>query len=152
MQINLKLYSLLVVLMSSISACKISQPEFRSVENFKLSRDNANFAVGGDVVFYNPNRVRFTVQNIVANVFVNEQKIGTIGKEANLKIKGKSEFKLPIAISLNGDDILKNLPGSLEALFKKREINMRVSGNVKFKAYLLLKKEMPFQFQKKLSF
>ena len=150
---NINTASILALLFVStigISSCKISQPEFRRVENYKLNREGANFTLGADVVCYNPNRVRFTIQNLAANVFLNNQKVTMLGKEMDLKVKGKSEFSVPLSITLTGNDMLKNVFSNLGNLFKSQSANLLILGNVKFKAYAIIKKELPFRYEKKI--
>ncbi|HRN94586.1 MAG: LEA type 2 family protein [Chitinophagales bacterium] len=134
----------------NLSSCKISQPEFRRVENYKINRDGANFAIGADLVCYNPNRIKFKIQNLNANIFLNNQKVATLGKETDLKVNGRSEYSLPITISLTGQELMKNTFGNLGNLFKSDGMNLLINGNVKFKACLVLKKEFPFRYEKKL--
>lgn len=141
-----------VVTIVNLSACKISQPELRRVENYQMNRDGANFIIGADVICYNPNRVKFKIQNLNANVFLNNQKVGTIGKETDLNIKAKSEISFPISFSLTGQELMKNTLGSIGNLFKTDGLNLLINGNIKFKAYLVFKKEFPFRYEKKLDF
>lgn len=139
-----------VLLLLSFSSCKVSQPEFRRVENYQLNRDGANFTIGADVVCYNPNRFRFKIQNLNANVFFNDQKMTMLGKEMDLKVKGRSEFSVPLSITFTGNDAFKNLFINLSQIIKKQQMSLLILGNVKFKAYGVIKKEFPFRYEKNL--
>lgn len=137
-----------LLLFVGVSSCKLSQPEFRRVENYTINRSGMGFTMGADVVVYNPNRVRFKVQNLAANVTLNEKVISTIGKEVDILVKGKKEFSLPINISFQLDNNMMNNLGSVLDIIKSKSLRLGFTGNVKFKAYGIIKRQWPFNFTK----
>lgn len=138
------------VLLLSVNACKVSQPEFRRVENYQFNRDGVNFSLGADVVCYNPNRFRFKIQNLNANVFINDRKVTTIGNEIELSVKGKSEFSVPLALTFTGNEAIMSIFTNLNQILKRQEVSLLILGNVKFKAYGVVRKELPFRYEKKI--
>lgn len=145
---NSYLHFILLLIVVSVSGCRIQQPEFRRVENYRLDRDGLNFSLGTDVVLYNPNRVRFKVQNLAANVTMNNKVVATIGEEVDIKVRGKQEFRVPVKLDFKlSNDIISNLNSILDAI-KGKGVRLGFSGNIKFKAYCVLRRELPFDFSK----
>jgi LEA14-like dessication related protein len=126
------------------------QPEFRRVENYQLHRQGSAITLGADVVCYNPNRMRFHIKNLQANIFMNEQKVATLGKELNIIAKGKSEFSVPLSIAFSASDAIKSVWSQLGALLKKQEVLLSVSGKIKLKTLGIVKGEFPFTYEKKI--
>jgi len=137
-----------LIFVVSISSCSIQQPEYRRVENYRLDRDGLNFSLGTDVVLYNPNRVRFKVQNLAANVTMNNKVVATIGEEVDIKVRGKQEFKVPVKLDFKLDNIIMNNLNSILDVIKGKVVRLGFSGNIKFKAYCVLRRELPFDFSK----
>lgn len=145
---NSYLHFILLLIVVSVSGCRIQQPEFRRVENYRLDRDGLNFSLGTDVVLYNPNRVRFKVQNLAANVTMNNKVVATFGEEVDIKVRGKQEFRVPVKLDFKlSNDIMSNLNSILDVI-KGKGVRLGFSGNIKFKAYCVLRRELPFDFSK----
>jgi len=145
---NSYLHFILLLIVLTVSGCRIQQPEFRRVENYRLDRDGLNFSLGTDVLLFNPNRVRFKVQNLAANVTMNNKVVATIGEEVDIKVRGKQEFRVPVKLDFKlSNDIMSNLNSILDVI-KGKGVRLGFSGNIKFKAYCVLRRELPFDFSK----
>ncbi len=140
------------ILIVCVSSCKIRQPQFRGVDNYRVERNGLTFKLGTDVVFFNPNRVRFKLQNLAANVTLNNKTVATIGEQVDINVKGKQEFRIPVSISFKADDNVMDNLGMLLDVVKKREIILGLSGNIKFRAYCFIRKDHPFHYSKSMNF
>ena len=139
----------LVVMVVIFSSCKISSPTYRRVENFRFEREGTiGFTVGADAVFFNPNRVRFSVEGVSAKTLLNDKQVTETGEPLPIKIKGKSEFKIPLKMSFKGDGNLISTISTFLSMVKNQEVTLSIQGNVKVKAYCVFKRELPFSYTK----
>jgi LEA14-like dessication related protein len=149
---NMKYLPLLFCLcLATLSSCKISSPAYRRVENFRFEREGTiGFTVAADAVFYNPNRVRFSVEGVSAKTLLNDKQVAEIGEPLPIKIKGRQEFKIPLKLSFKGDGDFLNTIGTFLNIVKNREVTLSLQGNVKVKAYCIFKRELPFSYTKQV--
>lgn len=139
----------LLIIVFSFTSCRIESPSYRRVENFRFERDGiVGFTVGADAVFYNPNRLRFTVEGVSAKTLLNDKQVAEIGEPLPIKIRGKSEFKIPLKLSFKGDGNFMSTVGAFLTMVKNKEVTLSLQGNVKVKAYCVFKRELPFSYSK----
>lgn len=134
-----------LLILLTVSSCKVAPPVFKSISNVKVdTKVNKQISVGSDIVFYNPNFAFIKVSDIGADVLINNKKVGTIGKLPPINIKPKKDFSIPIAITLEQEAGIKDLLETAIGFFTKKETQVEIKGNVKFKVYCK-KYEVPFQ-------
>ncbi len=139
----------LMIVIATMTSCKISSPAYRRVENFRFERDGTiGFTVVADAVFYNPNRLRFSVEGVSAKTLLNDKQVAEIGEPLPIKIRGKSEFKIPLKLSFKGDGNFMSTVGAFLTMVKNKEVTLSLQGNVKVKAYCVFKRELPFSYSK----
>jgi LEA14-like dessication related protein len=125
-----------VAMLFSSSSCKISAPAFKTVENFKLEKvEKQEVKVGCEAVFYNPNKIKVTIKDIAVDVLLNNEVIGTLGEKADVVINKRSDFKIPLGISLSAQALITNSLQNLIGIFTNKEIVLTLQGNIKVKAF-----------------
>jgi hypothetical protein len=114
-----------------LSSCLTIKPiEFRSIENYKLSKDLQKPEITVDVKLYNPNNWGLKLKKASLDVTSGESTKNSIGTTESLRIKRKSEF----TISLSGEASLAEITKiGIGSLFK---------GNspINFKGEIIVKK------------
>lgn len=138
-----------VIAMVGMSSCKIYAPTFKTVENIRFDKmGGSGIKLGADLVFNNPNRIRVKVTDVATDVIVDKKLIGIIGEKSDIIIKQRSDFRVPLGITIKPEGILDNLKNLLGFIMDK-EMEMSIVGNIKLK-WLFVKKEIPIKFQTKV--
>ena len=146
----MKMKWLPLLLLMMLQACaKTKEPEFRSVENFRIiSLDFTELNIGLDVTWYNPNNFSLTVKEAEADVYVDSLFLGKFIQKETIEVGKNVEFsipfsgKLPIAKALQLD--FKNIG--------EREILLTANGTVKVgKAGIFVNKTFKYSGKHRLS-
>ncbi|MBK8657540.1 MAG: LEA type 2 family protein [Bacteroidetes bacterium] len=139
-----------IVSMAAMSSCKIYAPTFKTVENVRFDKmGGSGIKLGADLVFNNPNRIKVKVTDIAADVIVDKRLVGTIGEKSDILIKQRSDFRVPLGISIKPDGSLLDHLKTVISFFSDKELEMNIIGNVKLK-WLFVKKEIPIRYQTKI--
>ena len=97
-----------------LSSCLTIKPiEFRSVENFNLSKDLQKPEITVDVKLYNPNNWGLKLKKATLDVSSGESIKNSIGTLQSLKVKRKSEFTVSLSGAASMEEIAKIGIGSL---------------------------------------
>ena len=120
---------LLISLMIVASSCQAPKDlEFRESKNLKIESVGFSEALlKVDLVYYNPNNFGLELNRTDLDLFVDSTFLGHSTQNLQVAIGGRKEFTLPLAVSLDIKNLLKN---GITALFN-REVNVRLLGNVK---------------------
>jgi LEA14-like dessication related protein len=119
------------IALSSFSLISCSPPkdlEFREVKNIKI--DKLGFTAATlkvDLLYYNPNKVGFELNQTDVDIFVNNTLLGHSFQKVQIKIPSRQLFTLPLNIELDMKNLLKN---SLTSLLNK-EVTLRIKGSVR---------------------
>jgi LEA14-like dessication related protein len=106
------------------------------MQSLSLSSVSSNeVLLKGEGLFYNPNSMSLTLQEMNVKLFVNDEEMGVCQQELNQKIKSKSDFTVPIEVKFPPDKLYKNLFQGLLGMLTKQEYEVRYVGEVKMKAY-----------------
>ncbi len=145
---NLMYVALLCI---AFSSCRIAAPTFQRAEAFKFERVDGNgIKMGCDVIFHNPNRLRFKVTNIEINVVMDDKLIGTLGEKDDIIIDRLKDFAIPVGIKLKPDGtIFDNLKKIID-IFRDKEADLYVMGELKVKTLCFIKFKIPIKYQKKI--
>ncbi len=105
-------------------------PVFKDIENIRLSKvKNGIVSMQADAILYNPNDVQVKLKGIDIEVFIKDKKVATMKESYSLKIKGLSDFSLPMTIGL---DISKlGLVNSLLGFIQGKEFKAHYVGKAK---------------------
>ncbi|GAB4341620.1 MAG: hypothetical protein OHK0038_21330 [Flammeovirgaceae bacterium] len=119
-----------------LSSCKLEDPVFKGMQSLSVSSVSASeVLLEGEGLFYNPNGMSLTIQEMNVKLFVNNEEMGVCHQELNQKIESKSDFTVPIKVKFPSDKLYKNLFQGLLGMLTKQEYEVRYIGEVKMKAY-----------------
>lgn len=120
----------------ALSSCKIYPPEYKRVENFKIERiDKGGLKVFGNVIMYNPNRMRVRLRDMHMDVNLNGKKVATAEQLIEVSVKGKSEFSVPLDVAIKPDMSLLEGLTSILNIITTREVDVTLDGDVLARAY-----------------
>ncbi len=103
------------------------------VESFKKK----NMELSANLQFYNPYRIKINLKHAKLDVFVDDQRIGTILKEGKLKLKKKSVTDIPMnAHVVPGKTIGRFMANSGKMLIG-RKIEIQFIGRIRLRALFL---------------
>ena len=125
-----------LVVLIAIGSCKNASqsPEFRKVDNVRVAKvDGKEALLNGDAFFYNPNKASLFLKRVDIDVFLEDKRIGAINQALKMKVKGESEFKIPVDATFNVSDI--GLLNGLMSLLGGKKMQVRYVGKVKLRVY-----------------
>lgn len=135
----------------TLSSCRIAAPTFQGVDAFKFERIDGNgIKMGCDVKFHNPNRLRFKVTNIEINVIMDDKLIGTLGEKDDIIIDRLKDFSIPVGLKLKPDGTIFDNIKKIIDIFRDKEADLFVVGELKVKTLCFLKFKIPIKYQKKI--
>ena len=132
---NVILLATVALLIACLSSCKVYPPTYRRVENFRIDRPSREgFKLGGDAVFYNPNKLKFSLIEMLINVEIDGKHVATAGQKTAVKVLSESEFAIPMDLTIKPDmGILEGIQNII-ALIKTRELELTLNGTIVIKA------------------
>lgn len=133
------------------SSCKMYAPVFKTVDNIKTEGAITNgLNLRADAVFYNPNRMRCRISDMAVDVLVDKKVVGRLGEKGAIVVKGKKDFRVPVAITIAPEGgILGNLQNLL-GLLSAKETEISLAGKVQFKT-LFYKRVIPINYSQRIS-
>ena len=82
-----------------LSSCKITSPSFKNIDNIRFEHLGLKgLKLGADAQFHNPNHIKCKIVDVEMNVLVDERLIGVLGEKADVVIKKKSDFMVPLGV------------------------------------------------------
>ncbi len=134
----------------TLSSCRISAPTFKTVDNLRFDKMNgSSVKVGADLVFYNPNPIRIKITDIAADVTIDKRQMGTIGEKSDIIIKRKSDFRVPLGLTIKPDGSLLDNLKTVFGFITDKEIELAIRGKIKLK-WLFIKREVPVNYMTKV--
>ena len=116
-------FTVCLFLVIALVSCGPSESvEFKQVKNVSLHA-STDPRLSGDVVFYNPNKMKLKLRKIKIDIFVDGKKAGEIDQDLKMQIPAQKEFTIPIEVKLAIQEA-----GFLDTVFgmiggKKKEIS-----------------------------
>lgn len=102
--------------------------EYRDFKNFtieKLGFSNSNVKM--DLVYFNPNNFGLQLQRTDLDIYINDVFLGHTSQEYQVTIPPKQEFSIPIQLSVDMRNLLKN---SLNIMMKS-QVMVKLTGSIK---------------------
>jgi len=137
--IIITLIALLIVALLS-SCISIKTIEYRTVDNFEISKMSANPEFKFDVKLFNPNGIGARVKALDMEVFVDGKRMAGVSFDETVKIKANSEFIVPITGETSLIDLVKLIPTGLGSLLGNKTIPINIKGEVTIKKFIFRKK------------
>lgn len=122
-----RLLSLAILL--TFACCKsFKEPDFKNVENIKLSRLGKKESVlRMDVRYYNPNKTRLKLKEATGEAWIDDQFLGNFKLDTLVYVPGQAEFTLPVSLQVEMGPLVQN---SL-VLFLNKEVNVKLEGRAR---------------------
>lgn len=137
---------LLIILFFGINTSVIASPEspeFVRTKEWRINRlASGNILLTTKAVFYNPNKTKAKLTDIILNIFANDKLIGTVTQIEKIKIHGNSSFDIPLSLEFNLKDSDLDLFGSLLSLMSNKMFLIDIIGYVKMNVFCI-----PFKVQ-----
>jgi LEA14-like dessication related protein len=119
---------LFMVMASGLLSCgSFKEPDFRRIENLKLSRvglRESNFTL--DLFYYNPNKSGLKFKRAEGDAWIDENYLGHFTVDTMIRIPAYSEFSLPVTLQMDMSHFLKNST----ALLLGKEVMVKIDGKV----------------------
>ncbi len=132
------------------SSCgSLKEPEFRSIENIRLTRlGTRQSKLALDLNYHNPNKSRLKLKEAEGDAWLDGNFLGHFTVDTLIEIPRVADFRLPITLELDMSQVLKN---SL-ATFLKSEVMVRVEGKAKLgKGGLYIRYPLRYEGKQNLS-
>lgn len=128
---HLFIFMLLWILLPS---CKTTAPSFKTVDNIRFERiDMKGLKLGADAEFHNPNQIKCKVIDVQMNVILDDKLIGILGQKADVVIKKKSDFTIPLGVLIKPEGTaLENLK-TFYKILTDRPAELYLVGNIRVK-------------------
>jgi LEA14-like dessication related protein len=121
-----------------ISSCITIKPiEFRRAENFSVSSNNNSPLLNFGLVFYNPNGFGCSITSIQSEGELKDQQVFTAGINTGIKVKGKSDFSIPVTARMAKMDFGQLLGAGLNLLLNDEAMRMKVRGKIKIRKWFI---------------
>jgi len=139
----------LLVVLTCSSCGSLKEPEFRRIENSKissysLSELNARIDLG----FYNPNKDRLKLKKAEGNIWADDSPMGSFTIDTFITIDGNSDFTLPVNLKMKVD---KSVVSSLSN-FLKKEVTLRIEGTARVgKGFIFINYPIQYEGKQKLA-
>ena len=134
------------------SSCTILPPTYKKVENFKYeSLGTAGFKFGTDVVFHNPNKLKFKITHLDMNVIVDGKKIAALNQNEMIAVNRKSDFNIPLKVTVKPEMTLLEALQKAADLVGKRKLDLMLGGTVEVK-WFIFKKQIPLNMKETVKF
>ena len=122
-------YSYWLLFVMLLACAPKEQVVFRKVLNVRVDVVSNVPILKADMVFYNPNKQGAKLKKIDIDLLVNEKKGGEVNQVLNQKIKGESEFTVPIEIKINAKEL--GLFDTLINILGGKKYSIRMVGKIR---------------------
>ena len=110
------------------SCGSVKEPDFKSIENVRISKFGLNEStLSLDLRYFNPNKFRVKLQNAEGDAWIENNFLGHFSMDTLIKIPANGEFSLPVKLQVDMGKIFKN---SLVA-FLAKEVVIKVEGKAR---------------------
>lgn len=125
-----------LILIAALSSCKVYAPVYKRIDNFRMVKlDREGFKIYGDIIMYNPNKMGVKLNDMLMNIELNDKHVATAGQKEPVPIKAKSEFAVPLNLTVKPDMTLTEGLTNVINIIKTREMKVTVNGVIVVKAF-----------------
>ena len=151
MKRNINLLFAILLIVAALSSCAPIKPiEFKTIDNFTVSRTGLTPELRADVHLFNPNKTAARIQSMTIDVFVNDTKLTSVCMDSKSCVRAVGDFIVPVLAQPSLVDIIKIIPKGLSFLKDNKEIPVNIKGDVVIKKFLF-KKHYTFDYTEKLT-
>lgn len=141
-------YIFIISICTLLPSCmRYEDISFKGIENLKMGKIGMNeTTMEMDLIFNNPNGMGATLNNAQGKAWIQDIHVGDFLLNQDVKIPAKSNFSVPVRMSVNVKDLIKN---SL-TLMLKDSVNIKVDGDAKLSKGSIMK-SFPLKYNGKKS-
>lgn len=126
------LFSIIVIsqlfLLTLISCGSLKEPDFKGMENVRVSRFGVNEStLNLDLHYFNPNKSKLKLKKAEGDAWLDDNLLGHFSIDTLIQIPANADFRMPVVLEMNMKKLLKNSA----ALLLKSEVVLRVEGKAK---------------------
>jgi len=124
------------LLVFTLSSCKVYPPVYKRIEDFRIEKlDRDGFKVTGNVVLYNPNKMRVKLKDVLMNIELNGKHVATAGQKIPVPIKAQNEFAVPLDLVIKPEMSFTEGIQNIFNIIKTKEMDVTVNGVIVVSAY-----------------
>ena len=110
------------------SCVSLREPDFKGIENIRISRLGLNEStLTLDLHYFNPNKSKLKLKQAEGDAWLDGNLLGHFTIDTLIKIPATGDFRLPVMLEMN----MKKLFQNSTALLIKNEVTLRVEGKAK---------------------
>jgi len=118
----------LAPLLFMFSCGSVKEPDFKSVENIRISRFGlSESTLNLDLHYFNPNGSGLKMKNAEGDAWIDNNYLGHFTIDTLINIPARGDFRLPVKLKVDMSKILKN---SLLA-FLSKEVLVKIGGTAR---------------------
>jgi LEA14-like dessication related protein len=120
--------STLILLFILPSCVSLKEPDFKGIENIRISRLGLNEStLNLDLHYFNPNKSKLRLKQAEGDAWLDGNLLGHFTIDTLIKIPATGDFRLPVMLEMNMKKLLQNSA----VLLLKNEVMLRVEGKAK---------------------
>jgi LEA14-like dessication related protein len=118
-----------LILLFILSSCvSLKEPDFKGIENIRISRLGLNEStLNLDLHYFNPNKSKLRLKQAEGDAWLDGNLLGHFTIDTLIKIPATGDFRLPVMLEMNMKKLLQNSA----VLLLKNEVMLRVEGKAK---------------------
>jgi hypothetical protein len=119
----------LLLLVTLVASCgSIKAPEFRGVENIRVTKLGVkNTLLALDLHYFNPNKSRLKLKEAEGDAWLDGRLLGHFQIDSLVEIAPLAEFRLPVVLQLEMSQLLSNTVYA----FLNPEVNLKIEGKAR---------------------
>ncbi len=119
---------LLLIATVHLACGSLNDPDFRSIENIRLSRFGLKESrLLLDLHYYNPNKAGLKLKKAEGDAWMDDHYLGHFTVDTLIHISALSDFILPVNMEMDMSHLLQNTT----AVFLGREVTVKLKGKVR---------------------
>jgi len=123
-----------LLLLGLLSSCKTTAPSFRTIDNIRFEHLGLKgLKLGADAEFHNPNKIKCKIVKIEMNVVLDDKLIGILGEKADVVIKRKSDFTVPLGVLIKPEGTILEDIKTFYKILTDRPAELYLVGFIKVK-------------------
>lgn len=120
---------LLVLFMGLFSCAPTEEIQFKRVKNINLTASENNPLLKADMLLYNPNTSKMKLKKLDLVVQLNGKETGFVKQKLNQVIPPKSDFTVPIELTVSLKEI--GLLDALSSILGGKKNKVRITGKIR---------------------
>ena len=111
-----------------VSCKNVKQPDFRSIENVRISQFGLKEStLTAEIVYFNPNKFKLKLKEAEGDAWLDSNYLGHFYIDTLIKIHKLSEFRLPVTLKMDMANILQNT----SAIFSNKDVMVKIEGKAR---------------------